>query len=347
MRTMATLRLRYIQAFTDRHGKARHYFRRPGYGRVVLPGPVGSAEFNEAYAAALDGRAAPRREVGAERTAPGTLAALIIAYQASGEWSDLRESTRKGYRSTLGYLRAQHGDKPVTRLEPKHVNGILDALADKPGAARNTRKRLRQLLQFAVERGWRSDNPVLAVKRRVTRTEGFTPWSEADIDRFMEAWPSGSRERLAMALLLYTGQRRSDVVGMGRQHVKDGRISVRQIKTDARLRIPLHPRLQAELDLLPAGQLTFLQTTHGKPFSADGFGNYFGAAARTAGLEKRAAHGLRKAAGRRLAEAGCTAKQIAAVLGHSTLSEVERYTRDADQQRLADAAFGRLNEAGS
>jgi integrase len=235
----------------------------------------------------------------------------------------------------------------VALLETKHVNGILDALADKPGAARNTRKRLQQIMQFAVERGWRPDNPVLAVKRRRTKTEGFIPWSEADIDVFMGRWPAGSRERLAMALLLYTGQRRSDVVGMGRQHVKGGRISVKQVKTDARLRIPLHPRLQAELDLLPAGQLTFLQTAHGVAFTAAGFGNYFGDAAREAGLVKRSAHGLRKAAGRRLAEAGCTAKQIAAVLGHSTLAQVEVYTRDADQQRLADAAFVQLSEAGT
>jgi integrase len=53
-------------------------------------------------------------------------------------------------------------------------------------------------------------------------------------------------------------------------------------------------------------------------------------------------HGLRKAACRRLAEAGCSASEIAAISGHSTLSEVGRYTKAADQARLARNAMGRI-----
>ncbi len=57
------------------------------------------------------------------------------------------------------------------------------------------------------------------------------------------------------------------------------------------------------------------------------------------------AHGLRKAAARRLAEAGCTAKQIQAITGHKTLAEVERYTRKADQVRLARKAMKKQRKA--
>ena len=165
--------------------------------------------------------------------------------------------------------------------------------------------------------------------------------SEERSAAFESRWPSGTRERLALALLLYTGVRRSDVVGIGRQHIRDGRISVTQAKTGHAIRLPIHPTLKLELDQ-HAG-MTFLTTQYGAPFSPAGFSGWFVERAGLAGLKGRTPHGLRKAAGRRLAEAGASAKQIAAVLGHSSLDEVETYTRDADQARLADQAFAKLS----
>ncbi|MDE0944982.1 MAG: tyrosine-type recombinase/integrase, partial [Alphaproteobacteria bacterium] len=138
--------------------------------------------------------------------------------------------------------------------------------------------------------------------------------------------PLDSKPRLALALLLYTGQRRSDVVGMGRQHVRDSRIQLRQVKTGTALAVSIHPNLQAVLDAHSVDNLTFLVTEFGKPFTAAGFGNWFRKQAIAAGLpDVCRSHGLRKAAARRLAEAGCTAPQIASVTGHKSLSEVERY----------------------
>ena len=131
---------------------------------------------------------------------------------------------------------------------------------------------------------------------------------------------------------------------MGAQHVRGGKISVKQIKTAARLKIRLHPRLQAEITAAPAG-MTYLLTQKGAPFSAAGFTAWFVARAQDAGLADRSPHGLRKAAARRLAEAGCSTHQIAAITGHKTLSEVETYTRDADQEHLADSAMDRLEQA--
>ena len=67
-----------------------------------------------------------------------------------------------------------------------------------------------------------------------------------------------------------------------------------------------------------------------------------------AGLPERCVtHGLRKAAARRLAEAGCSANEIAAITRHATLAEVSRYTKAADQKRLAKAAIGRLERSRS
>jgi integrase len=155
------------------------------------------------------------------------------------------------------------------------------------------------------------------------------------VDEMRFSGEVSTKARLALALLLYTAQRRSDVVRMGRQHVGNGMISVRQQKTGATLTIPVHPDLAAIIEATPSEHLTFLTTSFGKPFTAPGFGNWFREQCDEALIPKHcAAHGLRKAACRRLAEAGCNANVIASMSGHTTLTEVARYTKAADQERM-------------
>jgi integrase len=121
-------------------------------------------------------------------------------------------------------------------------------------------------------------------------------------------------------------------------------LSVRQEKTGGALRIPMHTDLLAILDATPSSHLTFLATAYGKPFTAAGFGAWFRKRCDEAGLSKDCSfHGLRKAACRRLAEAGCSANEIAAISGHASLREVERYTKAADQERMARNALARTN----
>jgi integrase len=122
---------------------------------------------------------------------------------------------------------------------------------------------------------------------------------------------------------------------MGRQHVRNGVAQVRQMKTGVMLGIPVHPELQTILDATPSEHLTFLTTAYGKPFTAAGFGGWFRERCDEAGLPHCSAHGLRKAACRRLAEAGCSSKIIASISGHKSLREVERYVEAADQERMA------------
>ncbi len=330
----------HVHAFRDRHGHARYYLRKPGRPRLTLPGLPYSAEFMAAYHAGLAGRALP---IGAERTKPGSVSALIVAYYLSADFAQLAELTKATYRNVIERFRAEHGDKPVALLKRAHVLKMIDARAATPAAANALLKLLRILMRFALDRGMVAGDPTAGVRRMRYASEGFRQWSEKDIATFAARWPSGSRERLALALLLYTGQRPGDVARMGRQHVQDGALSVLQHKTGTRLVIPLHAELQAELAAVPAGRLTFLVTKDGEPFTSAGFGNWFGACARAAEVsEGCTAHGLRKAAARRLAEAGCTAHQIAAVTGHKTLREVERYTRAANQAELAVSAMARI-----
>jgi integrase len=200
-------------------------------------------------------------------------------------------------------------------------------------------------MRFAVEIGWRPDDPTASVRKVHVASTGFHTWTEAEIAAFEAKHPIGTKPRLAFDLLLYTAQRRGDVVGMGPQHVAGGFIRVRQQKTGAELEIPLHSALAASLAATPSGHLTYLTTTFGRPFSAAGFGNWFRDQCNDAGLKNCTAHGLRKAAARRLAEAGCSPHEIMAITGHKTLAEVTRYTRAADQKRGAKAALDKLAKA--
>ena len=337
---MTRLRLQYVHRFRDRHGVMRHYYRRDGFARVALPGLPGSAEFMEAYQAAIKGKPLP---VGASRTQPGSISALVVAYYGSAEFKRLAPLSARTYRNILERFRAEHGEKPVALLQANHVRRMVADKAETPAAANRLLQMLRQVLRFAVEDGWRRDDPTQGVRKVRATTKGIHTWSEEEIAVFEAKWPLGTRARLALALLLYTGQRRGDVVRMGRQHLRNGAVEVVQGKTGARLAIPLHPALREALEAHPSDHLTFLVTQAGAPFSAPGFSNWFVDVAREAGLPKGCCpHGLRKSAARRLAEAGCTPHEIKAITGHTTLGEVERYTRAADQARLAKIAISRI-----
>lgn len=342
---MGKVELRYIKAFKDRHGKPRHYFRRPGFRSIALPGLPGSVEFMEAYKLALVGKTAPARQIGEERTKPGSISALFVAYYSSADFQALHKDTKRSYRCVLEPFRAKFGSAPVTDIKPEGLRKVMDGMRERPGAANNLRKRLRTVLAFAVDRGWIDVNPALVIRKPKYKSLGFPGWSEEQITAYEAKWPSGTRERRAFALLLYTGQRRGDAAVMGRQHVRAGRISVVQQKTGARLDIRIHPELQRELDLAPADELTFITTEAGKPYTKESFSAWFVETVKAAGVEGRTAHGLRKSAARRLAEAGCSAHQIASITGHRSLQEVEHYTRDVNQKRLGDEAIDRLVEA--
>jgi integrase len=325
---------RYVHAFIDRHGKPRFYFRRSGFKRVQLPGLPWSPEFMAALELAEKG--APKIEIGTRRTRPGTVAAAVASYFGSLAFANLAETTRQSRKTLLERFRSEHGDKGIATLARAHVERMVAAKAMTPGAALNFLVSLRGLMRHAVAVGLRMDDPTAGVHGPKLRSAGFYSWTEEDIAAFEAKHPLGSRARLALALLLYSAQRRADVIRLGRQHLRDGLLHVRQSKTGKPLAIPLHPELRAVLDTTPSEHLTFLVTMSGKPFHADAFTHWFKRKCVEAGLPARASvHGLRKAACRRLAEAGCSASVIAAISGHATLREVSRYTAAADQLRLA------------
>lgn len=327
-----------VSSFEDNRGKLRYRYRRKGYA-IYLHGQPGSEQFEAEYAAAR-GSVGPRSR--GPQPKAGTINALCASYYGSAEFLALRDSTKRNYRASIEPFREKHGCKPFAQLERRHIKAEIAKLASTPAQANKFLKRLRQLLNHAVEMEWLKVNPAIGVKPM--RAEGgFAEWPEGLITQFESHWPIGTRQRLALDLLLYTGQRRSDVVLMARANMREGAIRVLQVKTGAPLWIPIHPRLAESIAAASPSGLYLLMTEYGRPFSAAGFGNWFRDQCNAAGIERGySAHGLRKAAGRRLADAGCTAHQVMAVLGHRSLSEATRYTKGADQRRNAEAAIARL-----
>jgi integrase len=341
---MTRFRLKYTHEFIDRTGKLRRYVRPPGHRATPLPGAPGSAEFMRIYQAALDAASVPK--IGASHTRAGSVSAATVGYYSDASFRALALGTRKMRRAILEQFRNSYGDRQIAGLQRVHILKLLGSR--KPFAARNWLKTLRGLMQFLVASGQRNDDPTAGIKLPKTQAGEIHSWDEAEIAKY-EAWHAiGTSARLAFALPLYTAQRRSDIVGIGRQHLRDGVLVVRQQKTGRVLEIPVHPRLAEILAVTPNEHLTFLTTSSGKPFSPAGFGNQFRKWCSEAGLPKRCSvHGLRKAACRRLAEAGCSEHQIAAISGHLSLSEVQRYTRAASQAKMARAAMATVTRVFS
>jgi integrase len=140
------------------------------------------------------------------------------------------------------------GDKSAATIQRQHVVKIIQSFADRKVYANHLRQALHALMEHAVAIGLRQDDPTLGVKPLKIKTEGFHSWTEDEISQFERTHSIGSRARLAFDLLLYTGQRRSDVVRMGPQHIQDGAIDVRQDKTGTLVRVPIHADLQKSLD---------------------------------------------------------------------------------------------------
>jgi integrase len=330
-----------VTEFRDRHGNWHVRFRRKGSPTHYFKARPGTEEFRAELEACRAG-SAPAPSESARHVEAGTIGALIGLYYATPAFTGLAASSKKTYRSTLERFRAAHGSKRVASLERRHIKAIIGAMAATPAAANKLLDKLKLLMALAVDEGWRKDDPTVGVKGFSQKTEGFHTWSEDEILAYEQRHPIGSTARLALALMLFTGQRRSDAVKMGQQHLDGSRIKVRQQKTGAQLSIPLHPALDAILSLLPRDRFTFIITEQGRPFSAAGFGNKMRDWCDQAGLPQCSAHGLRKAAARRLAEAGCTNQQIKAITGHTTDTEVARYTAAANQELLADQAMAAI-----
>lgn len=335
-----------------RNGTERIFVRRRGRTRALKAAPE-TAAFALEYARALEELsglpAKPKKAALSVRTpTPGTMGALAARYFKSTAFEKIDAVTQRRRRSTIeACLRVEHKgrplrDCPVRLFTSQHVRDLRDEVGHKPGAANHRIKHLSSMFGWAVEEDIAKANPCRDVKRVRYEGDGFHTWTVAELEKFEERWPIGTKPRLAFALIRYLGVRRSDVVRLGRQHVRDAAITFVPAKTrKARPKPstkPILPQLARIIEAGPTGALTFLETAFGKPYSAAGFGNAMRAWCDAASLPQCSAHGIRKAAATKAAEEGATVHQLMAIFDWATPQQAEPYTRAANRTKMsADA----------
>ena len=322
----------------------RWRLRAPGRPTVIIKGQFGSPEFAANYRAAIEGGApvgVPTNPVGHQ----GTIAYFARSYLRSAVFVQLAPNTARMRRAMLDEFVSEFGKFPINKLEHRYVRKIIDRLGETPGKALAMLTAIRTLTALALGDGVIASDPCVGIKKPKLRGEGIHDWTEGEIATFESYYPIGTHARLIFALALYTGQRASDLIRMGLQHTRNGKIEVKQQKTKTPLLIPIDSNLQAILDATPSGHLTILVNEHGRPYQANSLSKRLTRYAEQAGIKDRSIHGLRKARCRRLAEAGCTAHEIMSISGHKSLKEVERYTKAASQEMMAERAIARTKSA--
>lgn len=335
----------FASSYRDRHGRERVRFRKTGLPTLYPKAMPGSEAFWEEYLAWKNSRATVR--AGEDRAAPGTFDDLITRFYASVAWRNIpKESTRTTYRGELERFRAKYGKRRVATMTARNVNRLMETMADTPAAANNLLKRLRALFDYAILLGMRRDNPAKAVRSVRAKGDGLHEWTEAEIARFQAKHGLGTAARVALEVLLCTAQRRSDAASMGEAPDKPGYVRVRQLKTGALLTIRMHRDLKAAVAACPTDTPWFIISERGMPYTKESFGNWFKKRCVEAGLPHCSAHGLRKAAARRMAEMGLSNQLIKAITGHATDSEVTRYTKHADQAARAEMAMAKIERFG-
>lgn len=342
--------LPYLARDRDRHGNWRLYVRKNGRKIRIKEAP-GTAAFTRAYGEAVDALDGPAK-LRPRKTARGTLGWLVAAYCGSSEFKALDDKSQAARRRVLDScllepLKPGSSDQmwacPVNQLSAAHCQVLRDRKAGKPGAANNRLKYLSSMFGWAVEKRLMVSNPARDTKPVKYATGGFYTWTDVDVQRYEDFYPVGTRARLALALLLYTGVRRGDVVRLGRQHVRGLSLvfvprKTRHLRAEASVK-PILPELESIIAASPTGDLAFLVTAYGQPFTAAGFGGRFRDWCDKAGLPQCTAHGLRKAGATRAANLGATDRQLMALFDWTSSSQATTYTRKADKTKLAGEAM--------
>ncbi|MBY0370054.1 tyrosine-type recombinase/integrase [bacterium] len=357
-----SITLNWLSQEWNRHGNPRIYFRRAGK-RIQIKSAIGTQEFLEEYYAARDGLAQPK---GNKKTIPNSLRWLVERYFQSPDYH--RQTVRTQYVKRLALHAVcaikttdgmDLGDKLYASLEPRHIRATRDAAArkiDKDGkeiatpAAANTRlKVLRQLFKWSIDALDARSNPARDVAYLSSASEGFHTWTVEEVQTYRDKHPLGTKARLALDLLLFTGVRRSDVVTLGPPMERDEGATIAWTEAKGRSRkikareLPILPELRKSIDAMGSTHSTYLVTEYGKPITANGFGAWFRKKCDDAGLTHCSAHGLRKAGATMVAENGATEHELMALFGWETPREAARYTKKANRKHMAAKAIKLLS----
>lgn len=355
----APIHYRFVYQDVSRHGQVRTYFwKGKGHPKIRLASVPGTEAFSVEYHRLMAGELPAKPAQKALRAQSNTWRWLCEQYMTSAAWRGLEGSTqavrsrileRTWAEPVTPTSRETFAEFPIDRLTTKALRVLRDRVADKPESANGRVKAIRAVYKWASsqEVDLVSSNPARDLTKLSNVTQGFHTWTPEEIAAFEARHPVGTKARLALDLMLYTGAARVDAVRLGRPHLRNGVLTFRRHKTrnsanQPTITIPVLPPLAASLDAAPTGELTFLATVHGRPFTPAGFGNWFRDRCNEAGLTQCSAHGLRKAAASRCAEAGATANELMAIFGWTSIAEAERYTKAAERVRMAARAMGGL-----
>ena len=350
---------RFLKEDTDRHGNVRLYFRRGGEPKVRLHTTPGTPEFEAEYLRAYAGEVVAVLVPGlSPRRAPAdqsTFRFLAERYLASAGYKRLAHDTRQVRRRILDALVERAGHLPFAEMPASFIAKVRDEKAETPEAANSYLKAFRQVFSWACEPtvALATVNPAREVKYLDSdNPDGHTPWTEADIVKFEVHFALGTKARLALDLMQFTGVRVSDALRLGPQMERDGRLHFTEHKgrkkTPKHHRMPIIAPLRRSIDARRAAlrgegcdvELCFVPTKYGRPYSDKGFGQWFVRQARLAGIEDgKTAHGVRKLVAIRAAENGATEHQLTAFFGWTTMRQAMHYTKAANRARLeSDAA---------
>lgn len=332
----------YLQQTITPAGKSLWYVRIGKGKRTRIHGEYGSPEFMEAYHAARAGLPAPDRKIDS-----ASLEWLITRYRETAAWQkNLSSATRRQRDNIFAGVLKQSGSAPYKAIERTTILKARDRREHTPAQARNFLDAMRGLFRWAHSAGLIRKDPTEGVKNPIRIAgKGFVAWSEADVEAYEARWPLGTKERVWLDVLLYTGLRRGDAVLLGWQHVRDGVASLPTEKSGEKIvvTLPILPVLAKSLEAGPTGDMTFICGERKLPLVKESFGNLFSEAARKAGVMK-SAHGVRKIAATRAANNGATVAELEAIFGWSGGNMASLYTRAADRRRLAAGAIEKMNK---
>lgn len=337
----------------DRHGKLRARFRKAGRKPVYMKTLPDQPGFKAEYQALLE--AAPQIE---SRAIPGSVSDLLERYYRAADFAGKgSDNTKARRRWLLESFRREYGDDQVSDFTFEHIEQILLARTEKKKdergrtfggqvAAVKLRKEIRRLFAYARKLKWISENPVdEADKVGKTKLKGFHTWTEEEIAQYQAKHAIGTRARLALEIILWTGQRRGDARLFGPKHIVNGKVNYTTGKTGADLWLPVARDLRRAIAAMNSVGITaYLVTGTGQPFSKDGFGNKMREWCDEAGLPHCSAHGLRKAIARRMAETKLSDEQMKAVGGWKDTQMLRVYTEAAEQEGLADGAIRAIDD---
>jgi integrase len=314
-----------------RHGRVKWYVR-VGKGPRIRVAAFGTPEFDAEYEAAIQG-GQPRR-IKRGPTA-GSLAWLIARYRETTAWTTLSMATRRQRENILEQVIETSGDKPIGAANQAAIEAGRDRRT--PHQGRHFLDTMRGLFRWAAK-AKHSKDPTLGVEDPARpKSDGFRPWTEEHVAAFHNRWPIGTRERVWLDVLLYTGLRRGDAVRLGRQHVPNGSGALKTEKTGTEVTLTILPVLAKTLKAGPCGDLTFIVGADGRAFVKEAFGNAFRKACSKAGVPG-SAHGVRKLAATTMADNGATEAQLEAMFGWTGGRMASLYTRSANRRRLATSS---------